>query len=115
MPATTDDLITIVLASGAVVRTLTPQPPQPFSAPDVPAAPTVTRRQALRALHEAGLLTGIEAAINSMPEPARSAARIDWDNAAEFRRDFPLLLQLAAAMGLTAAQIDSLFITANTV
>lgn len=81
-------------------------------APAQAAVPTVTRRQALRALHEAGLLDDVEAAINALPEPQKTLARIDWDNAQDFRRDFPLLLSLAGAIGLTSAQIDSLFAAA---
>jgi hypothetical protein len=76
-------------------------------APVPPAVLTVTRRQALR-----GLLDDIEAAINELPEPQRSAARIDWESAAEFRRDFPLLVGLAAAIGLTESQVDDLFAAA---
>lgn len=78
-------------------------------APQAPAVTIVTRRQALRALNDAGLLTAVESAINAMTGPAGVSARIDWDNATEFRRDFPLLAQLATAIGLTAAQVDALF------
>lgn len=81
-------------------------------APVAPAAPVVSRRQALRALDAAGLTAAVENAINALPEPQRSRARIDWGNAAEFRRDFPLLAQLAASMGLAAAQVDALFAAA---
>jgi len=73
---------------------------------------TVSRRQALRALHDAGLLDDVEAIINGMSEPARTVARIDWDNATEFRRDNPLVAQLGAALGLTPAQVDDLFTVA---
>lgn len=82
--------------------------PAPMPAP----VPTVTRRQALRALHDAGLLGAIETAIGNLPPEQQALARIDWDNAQEFRRDFPLLAQLAGAIGLTSAQIDSLFAAA---
>lgn len=77
------------------------------------AVPTVSRRQAFRALNDAGLLALIESTINAIePESARTAAQIDWATATEFRRDFPLLLQLANAIGLTPAQIDNLFAAA---
>lgn len=91
---------------GATVTSL--HVPAPMAAP----VATVTRRQALRALNDAGLLASVEAAINALPEPARTTARIDWDNATEFRRDFPLLAQLANAIGLTAVQVDALFASA---
>ncbi|WP_343625359.1 hypothetical protein [Roseateles puraquae] len=73
---------------------------------------TVTRRQALRALHDAGLLAEVENKLSLMPEPQQTLARIDWDNAQDFRRDFPLLLALAGAIGLTSAQVDDLFAAA---
>lgn len=81
-------------------------------APAQVAVLTVTRRQALRALHDAGLLDDVEAAINGLPEPQKTQARIDWNSAQDFRRDFPLLVQLAGAIGLTSEQIDSLFVAA---
>lgn len=84
-----------------------------FTPPAVAAAvPTVSRRQARRALLAADLLDDVEAAINALPEPARSAALIDWQDAAEFARDWPLLITLAAALGLSAAQVDDLFAAA---
>lgn len=73
---------------------------------------TVTRRQALRALHNAGLLSSVELAISQMQGPQGDAARIDWANATEFKRDFPLLVGLATALGLTAQDIDNLFAAA---
>lgn len=81
-------------------------------APPAAAVAIVTRRQALRVLHDAGLLDDIDAAIDALPEPARTAARIDWEAATEFRRDFPLVLQLGASLGLTDAQLDDLFAAA---
>jgi len=74
---------------------------------------TVSRRQALRALNDAGLLASVESAINAMAEPAKTRTRIDWDNAGEFRRDHAVVLQLGAALGLTAAQLDALFLAAS--
>lgn len=101
------DYETVQIGGAAVVQLMRPAPAEPI-------VPVVTRRQALRALFEAGLLASVEAAINALSEPARTAARIDWDNATEFRRDFPLLAQLAAAIGLSDAQVDALFVIAAT-
>lgn len=84
-----------------------------FTPPAVATAvPTVSRRQARRALRAAGLLDDIEAAINALPEPARSDALIDWQDATEFARNWPLLITLAAALGLSDAQVDALFAAA---
>ena len=79
------------------------------------AIPTqVTMRQARLALLGAGLLSGIDAAINSLSEPDKSAAKIEWEYAAVVQRDSGLVPAMAAALGMTEAQIDQLFITAST-
>lgn len=80
--------------------------------PSAPFVPTVSRRQARRALLDAGLLASVESAINGLSEPAKSRARIDWEDATEFRRDWPLLVTLASALGLSDAQVDALFAAA---
>lgn len=82
-----------------------------------PAAPAsipgeVTMRQARRALLAAGLLDDVETAIDAMSEPNRTAARIDWDYSSSVRRDNATLAALAAALGLTAEQLDALFVAA---
>ncbi len=82
------------------------------SAPPVP--PVVTMRQARRALLEAGMLQAIPAAIASLPSPYKERAEIDWEYSQDVHRDWPLVLQLAPALGLTTQQIDQLFITAAT-
>lgn len=84
-------------------------------APTQPPIPrTVTMRQARLALLGVGMLPAVETAINALPEPQKSAARIEWDYSSEVRRDQPLVMMLAPALGLTAAQIDNLFLQAST-
>jgi len=78
--------------------------------PGVPQS--VTMRQARLALHAAGLLAGVDAAIAAMPEPDRTAAQITWEFAATVDRQFGMVPALAAAMGMTETQIDDLFIAA---
>ena len=73
---------------------------------------SVTMRQARLALHFAGLLTGVDAAIASMPEPDKTAAQITWEFATTVDRGFGMVPALAAAMGMTETQIDDLFIAA---
>lgn len=99
------DYITTTVGGATIVQLNRP-------APEPSQVLTVNRRQALRALHDAGLLDDVEAAISGLPEPQKTQARIDWDNAQDFRRDFPLLQQLAGAIGLTPAQVDNLFAAA---
>lgn len=72
----------------------------------------VTMRQARLALHGAGLLAGVEAAIDEMQEPQRTAARIEWDYSSEVYRNKPFVLLLSQALGLTDTQLDGLFIAA---
>jgi hypothetical protein len=80
-------------------------------APRVPAA--VTMRQARLALFSAGLLSAVDTAIDALPEPQRTAARIEWDYSNELQRSNPLVAALTPALGLTDAQVDALFIAAS--
>lgn len=41
--------------------------------------------------------------------------KIAWANAQEFRRDSPMIANLAAIMGWTESQLDDLFRTASTI
>lgn len=75
-------------------------------APVVPSA--ITPRQCRLILAQQGLLSQVEAMIAQQDE----ATRITWEYALEFRRDDPLLNQLALNLGLTANQIDDFFIAA---
>ena len=74
---------------------------------------TVTRRQARQALLLAGLLDNVQPAIDSIADPVqRSMARIEWDDSQQFERKRPLLIALAAALGLGEEALDNLFIQA---
>lgn len=87
----------------------TPEPADPV-VPQVPQV--VTMRQARLALLADGRLSQVDAAINALPEPQRSAARIEWDYSSEVHRDRPFVQQLGAALGLSSEQLDLLFIKA---
>lgn len=84
--------------------------PPPAAGPEAPAA--VTMRQARRALHAAGMLAAIELALDALPDPDRTAARIEWEYSSEVQRHNGFVAQLAPALGLTDAQLDGLFISA---
>ena len=45
----------------------------------IPVPQEVTMQQARLALLDAGLLSSVQTAINSLPEPARTKAQIEWD------------------------------------
>lgn len=73
---------------------------------------SVTMRQARRALLAAGLLPNVNAVIAGMTGEQGDAARIDWEFSSEVVRKQPLILALAPALGMSALQIDALFIAA---
>lgn len=81
---------------------------KPAVAPVVPAA--ITMRQARLVLLGAGKLGTVNALIAGMPGAQGEAARIEWEFSSEVRRQQPLILALAPALGLTTAQIDALFV-----
>ena len=78
-----------------------------------PVPAVVTMRQAQLALLSAGMLAGVEEAIEAMPEPIRSAARIEWQRASEVHRDASLVSGIKSQLGLTDDQIDQLFVFAS--
>jgi hypothetical protein len=91
-----------------VVRDLTPE--------ELKArVPTVvTMRQARLALLQSGLLSQVEAALSAIEDPAqRQAVQIEWEYAAEVDMTHPWVQALTVSLGLTEAQIDSLFMTAS--
>lgn len=69
---------------------------------------SITPRQCRLILLQQGLLASVEAMIAQQDE----ATRVAWEYASEFRRDDPLLLQLATNLQLTSQQIDQFFIAA---
>ena len=80
-------------------------------AAQVPAA--VSMRQAREALIDAGLIDAVDAAIAAMPAGvAKRKAQNSWEYSGEVQRDNGLIAQLAPALGLSDAQIDSLFLVA---
>jgi hypothetical protein len=75
-----------------------------------PVPSVVSRFQALAALQMQGMLAAVVAIFaDPAVDPIQKLA---WDNATEFRRDSPTLAALAGKLGMTSAQLDSLFILA---
>jgi len=72
----------------------------------------VSMRQARLALLGRGVLGQVDAAIDSLPSPDSEAARIEWDYSRVVARNSPLVTMMGAALGLEAAALDELFITA---
>lgn len=99
---------------------LVPMTPEEIAQADADAAAPasvpsmVTMRQARLALLGAGLLANVDAAIDAMSEPTKSAARIEWDYSSAVQRHNGFVSQLGPALGLSEAQIDALFRVAAT-
>ena len=84
-------------------------PPQPT--PSVPQE--VTMRQARLALLEKGLLANVQPAINSLPEPDKTKAQIEWEYSNALQRGNPFVAVLGTALGLSSQDLDDLFIQAS--
>jgi hypothetical protein len=80
--------------------------PRPNPPPEVPQE--ISRLQGKMALFAAGLLGSVNAMIASADMPTQ----IYFNDADMWHRDHPALLGLSAALGLTGAQVDALFISA---
>ena len=79
----------------------------------VPQVPeSVTQRQARLMLHRQGVLAGVDAVIDAMPEPQKTEARIEWEYASAILRSSPLVAAMGAALGLDEAGLDLLFVEA---
>lgn len=75
---------------------------------------TVTMRQARLALLDLDLLSSIDEAINAMPEPDKTKAKIEWEYAAVVERNSDWVSDLGQQLGLSDTQIDDLFRLAAT-
>lgn len=70
-----------------------------------PVPPAISRFQARAALLQVGLLSAVEQAVSQ----ADPLVRLAWAEAIEWRRDSAALNSIAAAIGLTEAEMDDLF------
>ena len=80
----------------------------------LPCPQEITMRQARLVLLEHGLLSNVQTSINSLPEPNKTKAQIEWDYSNALQRDNPFVAVLGAALGLTDEDIDNLFIEGAT-
>jgi hypothetical protein len=82
-----------------------PEPEAPIT-PAPPAVPgSVSPRQARLALLAAGKLDAVEAAVAAGPQ----STRIAWEYGLEIRRGDQLVVELAAALSMSDAEVDDLF------
>lgn len=82
---------------------------QPALVQEAGVVATVTMRQARLALLSIGKLGDVDTVINAMPEPQRTAAKIEWDYAASVEKSSPLIQTLAPQIGINEAQLTELF------
>jgi len=79
-------------------------------APPVEAIPDVTPRQMRQALIRSGIaLADVEAALDSLPEPTKSLAKVEWEYSVSFQRSRPLVAQMGAMLGWSSEQLDALW------
>jgi hypothetical protein len=77
--------------------------------PPVPAS--VSARQIRLWLLRQGIsLAAVDAAIDAIPDQLqRDSVRVEWDYAPYVERTHPMLVPLAAALGMSEAQVDQAF------
>lgn len=75
---------------------------------------TITARQLRLALVDRGIDIGkIDEIINALPGEQKTAAQISWEYAHTFKRNNPMLLQVAEAIGITEEELNDIFIKGN--
>jgi len=93
------------------VREFTPEEIEQQRLASVPQS--ITPRQARLALLNAGLLSQVDPAIESLESPAKEQAQIEWEYATSIERESEWINQLGSALGLDSAGIDDLFVQAS--
>jgi hypothetical protein len=85
------------------------------NAPNTSTIPDVTPRQIKQALVLSGVtLQSIDDALNSLSEPTKSLAKIEWEYSISFQRSRPLVNSVGQMLGWTSQQLDALWIYAGT-
>lgn len=75
----------------------------------------VTPRQIRQALVLNNVtMAQIESALDALPEPTKSLAKIEWEYSTAFVRSNPLVAQVGVALGWTSQQLDNLWRFAKT-
>jgi hypothetical protein len=82
-----------------------------WTIPTPPIPPSVTARQIRLWLVSHGVsLAAVEAAIDGIPDQQqRELVRVEWEYAPYVERSHPTLVPLAAALGMSEAQVDAAF------
>jgi hypothetical protein len=83
-----------------------------------PVPPKVTSRQAKEAMIRRGIIGQVQPVINALDDGTplgaikKAIAQNAFDNSQDFIRDWPILMEVATAMGIDGAGLDELFIFA---
>lgn len=82
-----------------------------------PVPESVSARQIRLWLVQHGIsLAQVDASIDAIPDQMqRESVRVEWDYAPYVERSHPMLIPLAAALGLTEQQVDQAFTEAATI
>lgn len=100
------------LGSGQVTPPAEPTPEETLA--KWRASFQITMRQCRLHLLMTGKLDLVQPAIDSLPEPTKTAASIEWEYGAVVQRNAPLVAQLAPVLGWsTPEEIDAQFIAAS--
>lgn len=88
-----------------------------FAPDDSPVPVAVTARQIRLWLVAHGIsLAAVDSAIDTIPDQqTRDSVRVEWEYAPYVERAHPMIGPLAAALGLTADQVDQAFREAATI
>lgn len=89
-------------------------PPQPEPEPEPVYVPRIVAAWRIKAIAELqGLTASIDAAIDTIPAPqTKIVAGFSWREGNEISRTSPLILSMAAGLGLDDEQLDGMFIAA---
>lgn len=72
--------------------------------------PAISARQIRLALLSQGITESmIQSSLESLSEPDRSAALVEWNHAATFERNHPLVPNVAGALGWNTDQVNQLW------
>jgi hypothetical protein len=108
LPITTSDAHAIEVINGMAPENW--QPPQP-SIEEMRTKMSCSPFQGRMALAEAGLLSEVETAISQADEKTKTA----WEYALVWQRTSEMISSLAASLNMTEEQVDTLFISAQSI
>lgn len=84
-----------------------------YVAPAPPPVPSVIANWRAKAvLSIAGILPAVDAALNALPDPDKTVALAAWNGGAEVYRNGPTVAAAIAALGLSDAEVDAMFVQA---